>query len=384
MRAGLKTVRGRAPRLAVHPWVMLPALLATGAITLTACDHKPTIVPDQPTFVTKGDQVVVPAGSALRTQLVIAPVVESGIVRSIDAPAIVEANPASQNRILTPLSGRIAKLMVRLGDRVRTGQVLAVIAAPDLSAALADESRARSQVRLTATARDRVVGVHAIGGASDKDVQQAQADFLAAQAEAVRTATRLRQIGAARSGRGGNLMLTAPAGGIVTDLAAAPGQFWTDPTAPLMTVAGIGTILVTANVTEADLGSVRVGQPASITFTAYPKERIAGRVQSVAPLLDPDTRRGKVRIAIDNPEGRFKPGMFATVGFAAQGTSAPTVPDHRVAAQGRCLDRLCRGRALDVRPAPARNGGRTGQSHRHHQRPFGRTARDRQGRRPAR
>ncbi|MEG3085572.1 efflux RND transporter periplasmic adaptor subunit [Sphingomonas sp. PB2P12] len=282
--------------------------------------------PEASAFVMQGDRVVIPKSSPLRSRIAIASVGEADIARQIVSPAVVEADPAGQNHVLTPLSGRIVKLGVRLGDHVRAGQMLAELASPDLSAALADDARARTQLRLTTAARARAQGVKAIGGAADKDVQQAQADYAAAQAEAARASSRLRQVGASASVRGGGLALTAPSSGVVTDLAAAPGAFWTDPTAALMTVANIGTVWVTANVAESDLGAVRAGQPVSITFSAFPGETIAGRVQSIAPMLDSDTRRTKVRIAVANAAGRFKPGMFATVGFTPPAKIAPSVP----------------------------------------------------------
>lgn len=320
------------PRVCGEPILSLRAILGPTALVLTAsalagCAAKPSLPPaEAPAFIVQGNRVVVPAGSPLRTRLGIAAVTDANIAQQIAAPAVVEADPAAQSRILTPLAGRIVRLGVRLGDRVRGGQMLAELASPDMASALADDARAQSQLRLTSAARDRAVGVKAIGGAADKDVQQAQADAAAAQAEAARTGARLRQLGASGARRGNGLTLTAPSSGVVTELAAAPGAFWTDLTAPLMTVANIGTVWVTANVAEGDLAAIHAGQPVGISFAAYPGETIAGRVQSIAPLLDPDTRRAKVRIAVANPAGRFKPGMFASVRFTAPTTSAPSVP----------------------------------------------------------
>jgi cobalt-zinc-cadmium efflux system membrane fusion protein len=128
------------------------------------------------------------------------------------------------------------------------------------------------------------------------------------------------------AGRSGTLALVAPFAGVITDLAAAPGAFWTDTTAPLMTVSGLGTVFVTANVAEGDLAGVHRGQPVTIRFAAWPDEQVRGTVDTIGALLDPDTRRAKVRIALANPDGRYKPGMFATVTFTAPSRVAPTVP----------------------------------------------------------
>jgi cobalt-zinc-cadmium efflux system membrane fusion protein len=314
---------GAPPITSAAPIGMLAALLCT----LSSCGSKtPMAAPDVPSFVAQAGRVTIPAQSPLRTRLVITPVGDRDMDRQIDAPAVVEADPERQARILTPIAGRIVTLGVRLGDHVRAGQMLAALASPDLSSALADDTHAQAQLRLTSAARTRALGLKAIGGAADKDVQQAQADYTVAAAEAARTHARLQQLGQSRAVKGGGLALVAPAAGVVTDLAAAPGAYWTDPTAPLMTVANIGTVWVTANVGEADIASIHVGQPVQIRFDAFPGQSVAGRVQSIAPILDPDTRRTKVRIAVSNPDGRFKPGMFATVRFAASAERAPSVP----------------------------------------------------------
>ncbi|WP_375394363.1 efflux RND transporter periplasmic adaptor subunit [uncultured Sphingomonas sp.] len=309
------------------PSIIKVAALVSATSLLAGCSSKvPVTSPEVPAFIARGDRVLIPAGSPLRSRLPIVVVTEAAIAQQMVAPAVIEADPAAQNRILTPLAGRIVKLGVGLGDPVRAGQMLAELASPDLSSALADDARARSQLRLTSAARDRALGVKAIGGAADKDVQQAQADYAAAQAEATRASARLRQVGASAAVRGGGLALTAPSSGVVTDLAVAPGAFWTDPTAPLMTVSNISTVWVTANVAESDLGAIHTGQPVAIALTAYAGEPLTGHVRSIAPLLDPDTRRAKVRIAVSNPNGRLKPGMFASVTFVAPTGTAPSVP----------------------------------------------------------
>lgn len=327
--ANTHTGRARGWPLRREPSTARLAMLAgmAGMVALAGCGPKaPAVAPEAAPFIARGDQIVIPAGSPLRSQIAIATVGSASIAQDVVAPAIVEADPARQHRILSPLAGRITRLGAHLGDRVHAGQSLALLTSPDLSSALADDTRARTQLRLTGSARDRAVALKGIGGAADKDVEQARADYAGAQAEAARAGDRLRQVGATAAVRGGGLALTAPSSGVVTDLAAAPGAFWTDPTAPLMTVTDIGTVWVTANVAESDLGTIREGQPVHIAFTAYPGETIAGRVQSIAPLLDPDTRRAKVRVVIANPEGRFKPGMFATVSFAAAAKGEPAVP----------------------------------------------------------
>jgi cobalt-zinc-cadmium efflux system membrane fusion protein len=70
-----------------------------------------------------------------------------------------------------------------------------------------------------------------------------------------------------------------------------------------------------------DIQRVAVGEDALIDFSAYPGQRLVGRVQFIGEVLAPETRSVKVRIELDNPGGRLKPGMFARV--TLRGTELP-------------------------------------------------------------
>jgi cobalt-zinc-cadmium efflux system membrane fusion protein len=83
---------------------------------------------------------------------------------------------------------------------------------------------------------------------------------------------------------------------------------------------------VTASVQEKDVRRVHKNDEATSVFAAYPGEKFTGRVLIVSDLLDPETHAIKVRVAFENPEGRLKPGMFATVTFASTAAAEVVVP----------------------------------------------------------
>jgi cobalt-zinc-cadmium efflux system membrane fusion protein len=118
---------------------------------------------------------------------------------------------------------------------------------------------------------------------------------------------------------GGSRLLTlkTPVAGSIIDLQMAPGAFLNDPNAALITIANLDTIWVTANVPERDTALVAKGQSADVVFTAYPNEAFKGDVLFVSDVLDPDTRRTRVRVAFENPDTRLKPNMFANATFLA-------------------------------------------------------------------
>jgi cobalt-zinc-cadmium efflux system membrane fusion protein len=278
--------------------------------------------------VRSGEQVTVPQNSPVRGQLTIAPVGIKDVRRNLVLPAVVEADPARLIKVLPPLAGRVMQLKVQLGERVTADQPLIVLDSPDLAQAYADYDRAKVQLTLTQQNRDRQRGLAKIGGAAEKDLQQAETDYASAVAEFRRTGARLKQIGvdADTKSQARDVTVSAPMAGSIIDLEVAPGAYWNDPTQPLMTIADLRTVWVTASVPETDTTLVAKGQPVEVALPAYPGEVFKGNVLFVSDVVDTDTRRTKVRIAFDNPGTRLRPGMFANVTFFAPAQQVAMVP----------------------------------------------------------
>ena len=280
-----------------------------------------------PLLVKEGQRIKIPPGSPLRGKLVIAPVVTKEIQRSLVLPAVVEADPSRTVKVLPPVSGRVVALKVQLGARVAQGDVLAVIESGDLAQAFADDDKARAAEKLTKQALDRLLILEKNAAISVKDREQAQNDHTQAVAELERTARRLRTLGAPEGAEPTRLLsVKAPMAGSVIDLQMAPGAYFNDITASIATIANLDTIWVTANVPEKDTALVTKGQSVDVVFTAYPGEVLKGTVLFVSDVLDPDTRRTKVRIAFENANLRFKPNMFASATFLAPKQVLPAVP----------------------------------------------------------
>jgi len=280
------------------------------------------------TVLRTADRVTVPEGSPVRSRLAIEPVAVKDIKRDIVLPAVVEADPGRTVNVLPPVAGRVVSLAVQLGERVTQGQELLVLDSGDLAQAFSDDDKARAMLALTKQALDRQLGLEKAGGSAIKDREQAQSEYAQAQSEFERAETRLRSIGVSvdQAQKTRLLSLKAATAGSVINLQVAPGAFLNDTSAAIMTIANLDTIWVTASVPESDTALVFKGQPVDVVFTAYPGEAFRGEVLFVSDVVDPDTRRTKVRIAFDNPGKRLRPGMFANVSFHAPVQSVPVVP----------------------------------------------------------
>jgi len=308
------------PRPSTARWPAL-ALLSQVALFASGCPSPPKAPPpppEKPVLEHRGDDLVVPEGSPLRTRLRLGKATIQDIETKLVVPASVESDPARTAKITPPLPGRVVRLDVHFGDTVVKGQPLLALDSPDLVAAQTDYLKAKSALAQAerTLARQRDLRAHGIG--SEKELEQAETEEEVAKGELDRASVRLKLLGSDPGQLGKPLTVRSPVSGRVVDFAVAPGEFHNDQNAVLMTIADLSTVWVTANVQEKDVRRVQQGQDATAVFTAYPGESFSGKVLFVGDLLDPDSRTIKVRVAFPNQGGRLKPGMFATVTFTSR------------------------------------------------------------------
>jgi cobalt-zinc-cadmium efflux system membrane fusion protein len=296
--------------------VLLVAILLTHGFGLMGGAAK---VAEGPAWMERrGTKIVIPEGSPLRSRLAVARASADSVNLRLTLPALVESDPARTASVIPPLSGRVLDLKVRLGDRVAKGQVLAVLDSADLAQAYDDYDKAADAFRLTQKNLGRQLEQSKIGVASDRDLDQAKSDNAQTEAEYTRTRARLNVLHASTESRGSSRLLTvqAPVSGSIITLSVTPGSVINDPTAPLMTIADLSTVWITAMVPEKDIGVVAKGQDADVSLTAYPDRLLHGKVLFVGDVVEPDSRRNKIRIAFANTDYSLKPNMFATVTLA--------------------------------------------------------------------
>lgn len=305
--------------------LLLIALLYTHGFGLWKPRPKPE---PPPAMVKQGEKITIPDGSPLRSRLTVTAVTTQAVSDKLTLPAVVESDPARTASVLPPLSGRVLQLKVALGDRVRAGQVIAVIDSPDLGQAYDDNDKALDAYQLTQKTLERQEEQLKLGAASTRDVDQARSDFNQAAAEYTRTKARLLAIGVPLDAkeRARVLTVTAPVGGSITSLQIAQDNMINDPTQPIMTIADLSTVWVTAMVPEKDLSAVAKQEDADVALNAYPDRTLRGKVLFVSDVIEPDSRRDKIRIAFPNADYTLKPNMFATVTLHSTAQTRVVIP----------------------------------------------------------
>jgi cobalt-zinc-cadmium efflux system membrane fusion protein len=138
----------------------------------------------------------------------------------------------------------------------------------------------------------------------------------------------LKAIGAtpATDRRSRLLTVRAPFGGSITALSLAPGVMINDPTQSIATIADLSTVWVTALVPEKESAAIAKGEDAEVALDAYPTTVLKGTVLFVSDVIEADSRRNKVRIAIANARYALKPNMFATVTLSGPQESRVVLP----------------------------------------------------------
>jgi Cu(I)/Ag(I) efflux system membrane fusion protein len=102
----------------------------------------------------------------------------------------------------------------------------------------------------------------------------------------------------------------------------------------LLTIADLSRVWIEAEVFEADLEQVAAGMPASVTLPYLPGRNYPATVDYVYPWLDGDSRTGRIRLSLDNPDGELKPEMYAEVSLKAQLGRRLSVPEEAIIVAG--------------------------------------------------
>lgn len=284
-------------------------------------------VPQSSSVRREGHLIVVPEGSPLRASLQVAEILPQSLQTSLSAPATIEAEPEKLVRITPPVAGRLVRLHHQLGDAVRAGDALITMDSSEISGVRAEHAKAQAALVHARQEHERQKLLFDAEIAARKDYEASQQALAMAGADARAAADHLAQLGAdVQASARGSYVVRSPISGRVVEMAGSQGGYWNDVNASVMTVADLRKVWLSASVPERDLARVDVGRQAHIALAAYPELQLGGRVQYVGELVDSATRSVKVRVAVDNPEGRLRPGMFARVGFDGPARQAVMVP----------------------------------------------------------
>jgi Cu(I)/Ag(I) efflux system membrane fusion protein len=154
------------------------------------------------------------------------------------------------------------------------------------------------------------------------------------------------------------LTVYAPSSGIVLKREAFPGKY-VEPGTTLYEVADLSRVWISADIYESEVAAVKLNQPTSVMFAAYPGTTFRGKVAYVYPSLNTEARTVRVRVELPNPELKLKPGMYGNVTVQTEAVHTLVVPKEAVLETGlRQLVFLDRGQGR-YEPASVKLGRRS-------------------------
>ena len=235
---------------------------------------------------------------------------------TVETNGVVAEDEARVHAVNAKFSGYVERIYAdRTGQSVRRGQALLSVYSPDLVATEREYLLALENLR-------RLSGSSNAESASDAralvdaarqrlwlwDISEAEIDRIQRTGKVSRT-----------------LDLPSPVSGVVLKKDAVAGLAITAGM-PLYTIADLSSVWVLADVYQSEIGSIAPGARAEIAAPFLPGDKLRGRIDFVYPTLTEETRTVKVRVAIPNPTGLLKPGMYVRVSFAGKERQALAVP----------------------------------------------------------
>jgi membrane fusion protein, copper/silver efflux system len=209
-------------------------------------------------------------------------------------------------RTISPWTGgRIDRLFVRYeGAQVKAGQAVASLYSPEAFGAQQELVSARKQLERLENA------LPVAKNAAEKAVQSAEmrVQLLGVSPKSVKVASR-------------NVAVISAYSGTVVEQLVREGAY-VAAGEPIFRIANLGTLWAQLDAYEGDLAQIQVNQPVVLEIASFPGERFEGRVAFVDPVVQAATRTARVRVEVDNRDGRLRAGMFADAIIKTEGFRA--------------------------------------------------------------
>ena len=253
----------------------------------------------------------------------------------LTATAVIELNADKTSKVSSRVTGRISRLMVSQGDKVKAGQALALMDTVELGQIWSEYIKTKSRRELASINLQREETLFEKKVAPEKDVHKARQELSEAEADLTFLKERLRLLGTdvsaveSQRGNGGSghplIPVASLVGGVVIEKSVTQGEF-VSPEKVLFTVADLSNLWVLIDIYEKDLTRVTKDTPVKLSVAAFPDRQFHGKIAYLADLVDEKTRTVRARVVVDNKTGSLKPGMFATVQLELKdGTTGKTI-----------------------------------------------------------
>jgi cobalt-zinc-cadmium efflux system membrane fusion protein len=220
---------------------------------------------------------------------------------AFDGNRLAQLSPRAEARVL--------EVKADLGDDVRAGDPLVVLASASVGEEQARLASAQARLATARSAASRADALVQDGLAPRKEAEEARRELAAAQAEHDAARGSLVAAGAAPGAAAGRHVLRAPLNGTVVSRDAVVGRT-VSAGQVLMEVADLSRMWAELEVPEASAARVQPGQPVRVTLEGVPGAALEGKIARVSPRVDPASRTVRARVELPNPRRTLKAGTF--------------------------------------------------------------------------
>lgn len=229
--------------------------------------------------------------------------------------------------IVPRVSGVVERVLVELGQQVKKGQVLAVIASPQIADQRSELSAAQRRLETAGTTLQREKTLWQDKISAEQDYQLARQAYQEAQINVANARQKLSVIGAGLNPAGGNRYeLVAPFDAMIVEKHLSIGEV-VNETSAAFTLSDLSRVWATFGVTAKDLEKVMIGREVVVTAPDLNAE-VQGKIGYVGNLLGELSRTAQVRVTLANPQGAWRPGLLVNIDVAmADGQAALSVPE---------------------------------------------------------
>ena len=233
---------------------------------------------------------------------------EAGTSTELVVLGTIAYDAALRAEVNSRAAGVVRELLAEVGSHVVPGAALARIESAEVGAARSRLAAASSRVEVARAAEERVRGLSEQGLVARKTLLEAQLELDSALAEQAAAKATLEVIGAGETD-GNVYTLEAPLGGTIVRRSATIGRM-VGAGEVLYELVDTSSVWAELDVPESELGRVNPGLRVAVEADALPGETFDGRIDHIAPEIDPHTRTAKARVRLTNPNGRLFANMF--------------------------------------------------------------------------
>ena len=232
-------------------------------------------------------------------------------------PAEVRFDEDRTSHIVPRAAGVVEAVQVNLGQAVKKGELLAVIASQQISDQRSELAASERRVELARTTFQRERQLWQDKISAEQDYLLARQTLQEAEIALNNARQKMKALSGSAVQAGGNRYeLRAPFAGVVVEKHLGVGEVVSE-TSNAFTLSDLSQVWVTFGVFPKDLNKVRVGKPVKVSSTEMLTE-VSGTVAYVGSLLGEQTRTATVRVSVPNPDDAWRPGLFVSVQLATE------------------------------------------------------------------